>query len=114
MILLLCSVVFATLSLPMVLGLVPMNHLYGARFPQSFKSETHWYAINRAGGFALLAASALMAVIAAVCIAVGFESEMMQVIVLMVAAVLAAAYTYFQARSIDTRISRDNDGQPVA
>ena len=111
MILLICSAVFAALSLPMVFRLVPMNHLYGARFPQSFKSEAHWHAINRVGGFALLAASIPMAFIGAVSIAVGCASEMMQVVVLMVATISTAAYSYFQARSIDSKISADTDGK---
>ena len=107
MILLICSAVFAALSLPMVFRLVRMNHLYGARFPQSFKSEAHWYAINRVGGFALLAASIPMAFIGAV----GCASEMMQVVVLMVATISTAAYSYFQARSIGSEISADTDAK---
>ncbi len=34
-----------------------MNHFYGVRFPQSFKSDEAWYEINAYGGKALLIAA---------------------------------------------------------
>ena len=37
------------LSIPLFLGKVPMNHFYGVRFRQSFKSDQNWYEINRYG-----------------------------------------------------------------
>ena len=51
------ALLMAGLSVPLARGKVPMNHFYGVRFPQSFKSDRHWYAINRYGGKALSAAS---------------------------------------------------------
>ncbi len=44
----------AALSVPLILQKVPMNSYYGVRFPQSFKSNEAWYAINRFGGWMLL------------------------------------------------------------
>ena len=41
-------------SLPLVLGKVKMNGLYGIRIPESFRSEARWYQINRFGGILFL------------------------------------------------------------
>ena len=38
------------ISLPLVLGKVLMNHVYGIRFAKSFESEELWVKINRYGG----------------------------------------------------------------
>lgn len=51
------AVLIAGLSIPLILRKVPMNHFYGIRFPQSFKSQEAWYEINEYGGKALLISS---------------------------------------------------------
>ena len=38
------------ISLPLIRGQVPMNHLYGVRTRKSFSSPENWDAINRYGG----------------------------------------------------------------
>ena len=38
------------LSVPMMLGKVAPNPLYGARFSKSFESDENWYAINAHAG----------------------------------------------------------------
>ncbi|TYS82880.1 SdpI family protein [Rossellomorea aquimaris] len=42
------------LSIPLYLGKVEMNYLYGVRFPKSFQSEEAWYKINKYGGLMLI------------------------------------------------------------
>ena len=51
---LLSGLLFIALGIPLVKRKVPMNHFYGARFPQSFKSREAWYAINEHGGRLLI------------------------------------------------------------
>lgn len=41
-------------ALPLCLGSVEPNQVYGVRFSESFTSGTNWYRINRYGGTALL------------------------------------------------------------
>ena len=41
-------------ALPMILGLLPRNWLYGMRTPYSMSSEGAWYRQNVIGGIALL------------------------------------------------------------
>ncbi|MEM0966235.1 MAG: SdpI family protein [Verrucomicrobiota bacterium] len=48
------AILISGLSIPLILRKVPMNHFYGVRFPQSFKSEEAWFEINEYGGKALL------------------------------------------------------------
>jgi uncharacterized membrane protein len=38
------------LSLPLIARRVGRNPLYGVRFPESFRSDEAWFAINRFGG----------------------------------------------------------------
>jgi hypothetical protein len=43
--------------IPTVLGLIPRNGLYGIRVREAFASDAGWYAINRIGSTAIIAAS---------------------------------------------------------
>jgi uncharacterized membrane protein len=51
------ALLLMALSIPLIFRKVPMNHFYGIRFPQSFKSNEAWYEINKFGGKALLVSS---------------------------------------------------------
>lgn len=42
------------ISIPLVLGKIPMNQWYGIRFSKSFVSEQNWYMINAYGGKQLI------------------------------------------------------------
>lgn len=44
------ALIIAGLAVPMVLRKVPMNRYYGARMPQSYRSDANWYAINEMSG----------------------------------------------------------------
>jgi hypothetical protein len=46
----LAALVCAGLSIPLILGKIRRNRLYGARFRQSFASDESWFAINRFAG----------------------------------------------------------------
>ncbi len=52
-------------SLPLVLGWIPRNGMYGIRVREAFASDASWYAINRLGSIALIAGSVLWMVAAA-------------------------------------------------
>jgi len=43
----------ALVGLPMALGKIPPNQLYGFRTPRSLSDEAVWYGINRPAGWAL-------------------------------------------------------------
>ena len=47
------------LSIPMILGKVPPNSVYGFRTPTTLSSSEIWYPANRAAGWFMLAATVL-------------------------------------------------------
>src|SRR5829696_5994960 len=44
-------------SIPLVLQMIPRNRIYGVRVREAMGSDAAWYAANRIGGIALIAAS---------------------------------------------------------
>lgn len=51
------ALIFAILAIPLFLGIIPPNRLYGLRTAQTLSGERVWYAANRFSGMALLLAS---------------------------------------------------------
>ena len=45
------GLILIPLSIPLALGKIGPNPWYGVRFLLSYKSDDHWYAINRYGGW---------------------------------------------------------------
>ena len=41
-----CGILFIVISLPLLLGAIPMNRFYGFRISKAFASDANWYAIN--------------------------------------------------------------------
>jgi SdpI/YfhL protein family len=54
------------LSLPLILGLIPRNRVYGVRMSKTLSDDTVWYRANRFAGWTLLLASTIYLVIAVV------------------------------------------------
>jgi hypothetical protein len=50
-------VLLILVSVPTLLGWIPMNGFYGIRVRQAFASDASWYAINRLGSLAMIGAS---------------------------------------------------------
>jgi hypothetical protein len=48
------AILFVVISIPLVLGKIPMNSAYGFRFAKSFESDDLWLRINRYGGRQLI------------------------------------------------------------
>lgn len=55
-----CSLLFAGVSIPLILQKIPPNKVYGIRIDQAFESEPLWYEINRYGGWAMLVAAGIL------------------------------------------------------
>jgi len=60
------TVLFALLSIPLILGLIPPNRFYGARTKKTLSDARVWYAVNRFGGWALIFSGLVYVVVAAV------------------------------------------------
>jgi uncharacterized membrane protein len=53
-------------AVPLVLGLIPRNRLYGFRTAKTLSDDGIWYRVNRLAGFAVMIASAVYGVVAVV------------------------------------------------
>jgi uncharacterized membrane protein len=51
------AVIFVVISVPLVLGIVPPNRIYGVRTRRSLSSPEVWRRTNRVAGWGVLAAS---------------------------------------------------------
>ena len=51
----------ALLAVPLVLGVVPRNRLYGVRTARSLSDDGVWYPANRVAGAAIMIASSVYA-----------------------------------------------------
>jgi hypothetical protein len=52
------AAVILLVSIPLILGLIPRNWIYGIRIGKTLSDDRTWYAANRFGGWTLLGASA--------------------------------------------------------
>ena len=64
-ILIVVGLLTACLSLPLLNGKIPMNHIYGVRFRKAFESDETWAEINTYGGKILLITSLLVMLLGA-------------------------------------------------
>ncbi|TAN39941.1 MAG: SdpI family protein [Nitrospirae bacterium] len=51
------AILILVASIPLVLGIVPRNRVYGIRTCKTLSDDSIWYPANRFGGWALIAAS---------------------------------------------------------
>ncbi len=63
-------------SIPLYLGKVKRNPIYGFRLAKAFESEENWYAVNRYGAGAMMLWSAALAAIGIACLYVRPENVM--------------------------------------
>lgn len=59
------SIMILVLSLPLILGIIPPNRIYGIRTVETLSDKDRWYQVNRYGGWSLLLSSLLYLGIAA-------------------------------------------------
>jgi uncharacterized membrane protein len=52
------------LAIPLILGLIPPNRIYGIRTVETLSDQQRWYEINRFGGWALSISSLLYLAVA--------------------------------------------------
>jgi len=98
------ALMLAGLSVPLILRKVPINHLYGVRFPQSFKSNEAWYEINEFGGKALLIATVPILLVGLY----GFLGQprnysLLGAAVVVASVMIAGLASYIKARAVDKK-----------
>ncbi|NPU86250.1 MAG: SdpI family protein [Syntrophaceae bacterium] len=70
------GIVLILVSLPLYLGKIKRNSVYGFRISQAFESEENWYAINRYGAGVLMLWSVVLAVFGIACLYVQPQNVM--------------------------------------
>jgi ABC-type Fe3+-siderophore transport system permease subunit len=58
------ALAFFILSIPLALGLIPRNRLYGFRTRRTLADDALWYRVNRFAGFGIMIASAIYGLVA--------------------------------------------------
>jgi uncharacterized membrane protein len=51
------ALLFFILAVPLVLGIIPRNWIYGVRTRKALADDRVWYSLNRVGGLILMLAS---------------------------------------------------------
>ncbi len=57
------SIIILLFSIPLVLGIVPRNRVYGIRTCKTLSDDAVWYPANRFGGWALIVSSGISIVV---------------------------------------------------
>jgi uncharacterized membrane protein len=60
------AVLLFVVALPLVLGVIPRNRLYGMRTPRTLSDDRVWYRVNRVAGLALVVSSGVYGAVAAI------------------------------------------------
>jgi hypothetical protein len=60
------GLLFILTSIPLRLGKIPPNGLYGIRIPKAFESTELWYKVNAAGGGSMILYGAIILLVGAV------------------------------------------------
>ncbi|WP_237671500.1 SdpI family protein [Desulfomonile tiedjei] len=60
--------ILVAVSLPLYLGKIKMNYLYGFRIRKAFESEKNWYLINQYGAKAMMAWSVVLVIVGIACL----------------------------------------------
>jgi hypothetical protein len=59
------AMLLGVVALPLVLGVLPRNRLYGVRTQRTLSDDRVWYRVNRVAGLALLVSSGVYGAVAA-------------------------------------------------
>lgn len=62
-------------TIPLILGLIPRNRIYGIRLAKTLASDEAWYRANRFGGIVMLIGSLIYLAVAAVIPTAGRGAE---------------------------------------
>ena len=81
----LLGALLAVTSVPLVLGWVPRNGVYGFRFAVTLRDDRTWYAINRQYGREAIIFGVLIAVPAALLDITGYDTAAVRVVLTVIA-----------------------------
>jgi uncharacterized membrane protein len=61
------ALLFFLAAVPLVVGVIPRNRIYGVRTLKTLSEDRIWYPVNRVAGIALMISSVVYGAVAAVC-----------------------------------------------
>ncbi|PKN33967.1 MAG: hypothetical protein CVU61_11035 [Deltaproteobacteria bacterium HGW-Deltaproteobacteria-19] len=70
------GIVLFLVSLPLYVGKIKRNSIYGFRIAKAFESEENWYAVNRFGAGAMMLWSVVLAMVGIACLNVQPQNVM--------------------------------------
>jgi hypothetical protein len=105
------GVAFVVFSIPLILGWVPRNRLYGFRVPATMRDDGIWYAVNRRAGWESVVIGAPLAIFAAGLDVAGWDTPLIRGIAV---ATMFAAMAVFMFRNwrLANRMARDRAARP--
>jgi hypothetical protein len=92
--------VVVAVSIPLLLGKIKMNHVYGFRIRKAFESEENWYEINRYGAKALIGWSFVVMAIGIGCLYIEPQHVLMVAKVGFISLLVPIVQTIWYARQL--------------
>jgi uncharacterized membrane protein len=109
LLILITCVLIAVIGIPLGLRLIPPNRVYGVRTRRTLSDESAWFEVNRVGGWALVAAAGLAAVIVMAYQGTWLRPWWSQWLVLLFLVIVAVGFTfYFEQRILPPQKSSDD------
>ena len=101
---LITCVLVAVVGIPLGLRLIPQNNIYGVRTDRTMSDESAWFEVNRVGGWALVGAAGLAAVVVMAYQGTWLRAWWSQWLVLLILVGAAVGFTlYFERRMLPPR-----------
>lgn len=109
LLILITCVLIAVIGIPLGLRLIPQNNIYGVRTRRTMADESAWFEVNRVGGWALVGAAGLAAVIVMAYQGTWLRAWWSQWLVLLILVTAAVGFTfYFEQRILPPRKASDD------
>ncbi len=97
----------AVIGVPLGLKLIPQNPVYGVRTRRTLRDEATWFEVNRIGGWALVGAAAVTAILVMIYNGTWLRPWWAQLGVLVVMVAIAVGATLAYERKLPAAPQRD-------
>ena len=109
LLILITCVLIAVIGVPLGLRLIPPNNIYGVRTSRTMSDESAWFEVNRVGGWALVGAAGLAAVIVMAYQGTWLRVWWSQWLVLLILVAAAIGFTFYFERKLLPPRKRSDD-----
>jgi uncharacterized membrane protein len=102
-VLLLACALLAAAGVPLILKLIPPNPIYGVRTERALSRSEIWYEVNRFGGWALVIAAGVAALLLMLWSGTMLKPAWRQMLAVLLPVAIAVGVTLWYERQIPTR-----------